>query len=175
MAAILLLALLSNPVPALSLTLPGYSVTLVWDASPSPEVTGYRIHLGVASGSYTNSRAVGNATTNLVPGLVGATTYFFAISAYDASGLESTLSNEISYTTPTGLPTVRLRVASSGQVVLTLGGRVGHTYDVQATPDLETWTVIGTVAIEASGSAVFIDPQATDFPERFYRTRDTQP
>ncbi len=169
----LFLALLLNPVQALSG--PGNGVTLAWDRSPDSSVTGYRIYYGAASGNYTNSVAVGNATTNAVQGLTSGVTYFFAVTAYNASGLESSFSNETSYTAPTGLPTVQFRVAINRQAVLTVKGLSGHTYEIQATPDLKTWTAIGTATLGASGSVDFADTNAASFPKRFYRTRDTQP
>ena len=175
LGAILFLALLDNPLQALSVTLPGYSVTLAWDRSPDSSVTGYRIYHGAASGNYMNSVAVGNVTTSTFPGLASGVTYFFAVTAHDASGLESSFSNEIAYTVPGSLATVQLRVTPDGQVILTVAGQVGHTYDIQGMPDLETWTVIGTVTLGASGSVDFIDTNAASFPNRFYRTRETQP
>jgi hypothetical protein len=56
-----------------------------------------------------------------------------------------------------------------------LNGRATHTYDIQATQDFTTWTVIGTVTTDAGGSAGFTDTNAASFPRRFYRIRDTQP
>jgi hypothetical protein len=173
LVAILYLALLLSPVQALSVT--GNGVTLAWDRSPDSSVTGYRIYYGAASGNYTNSVAVGNATTNVVQGLAGGVTYFFAVTAYDASGLESSFSNETSYTVPTGLPALQLRMASNGQAVLTVQGQIGHTYEIQTSPDLKTWTAIVTAIVGASGSVDFADTNAASFSKRFYRTRDIQP
>jgi len=173
LGTILFLALLLNPVQALSG--PGNFVTLAWDRSPDSSVTGYRIHYGAASGNYTNSIVVGNVTTNAVQELTSGVTYFFAITAFAASGLESGFSNETSYTVPTGLPTVQLRLASNGQPVLTVKGLSGHTYEIQATQGLIRWTTIGTATLGASGAVDFADTNAAGFPKRFYRTRDTQP
>lgn len=114
----------------------------------------------------------GNVTTNTISGLASGVTYFFAITANTAGGLESDFSNEISLVP--GLSTVRIHVTSSGQAVLTVKGLIGHTYELQATPDLTTWTVIGAVTVGASGSANFTNANASSFPKRFYRTRDTQ-
>jgi Fibronectin type III domain len=81
-------------------------VTLVWDANTN-DVDGYRLHYGTRSGSYTRQLDVGLATTATVTGLTDATTYFFVINAYNASG-ESPPSNEVSddpNATPTPPPT----------------------------------------------------------------------
>ena len=73
-------------------------VSLQWDASPSPEVAGYRIYFGVASGTYTNAVSVGTVTTATISGLVTGTKYYFAATAFDAAGDESEFSNEASHT-----------------------------------------------------------------------------
>ena len=167
-------ALLHTPVQGLSVTAPvSYSVTLAWNRSPDSNVIGYRVYYGPASGIYTNAIDVGNVTTNTVPGLTGGVTCFFAVTAYNAIGLESDFSTEISYTP--GVPGVQIRITPASQVVLTVTGQIGHTYEILATQDLKTWTVIGTVTVGAGGSLDFTDTNAASFPKRFYRTRDTQP
>ena len=151
LGGILLFALLDNPVRTLSATLPGSSsVALAWNTSPSLGVTGYRVHYGAASGSYTNSVVVGNLTTGTVSGLAGGVTYFFAVAAYNASGPESDLSNSFSYA---------------------VTGQIGHTYEIHATQDFKTWTFIGTGTPGASGSVTLNVGNAASFPKRFYRTR----
>ena len=70
---------------------------------------------------------------------------------------------------------MQIRVTPTRQVVLTVTGQIGHTYDIQATQDFTTWTVIGTVTVGAGGSLDFTDTNAASFPKRFYRTHDTQP
>lgn len=75
-------------------------VNLAWDASTSTSVAGYNIYYGVASGSYTSKLSVGNQTSSTVTGLSEGKTYYFAVTARDASGKESARSNEISYNVP---------------------------------------------------------------------------
>ena len=176
LGVIAILAVLSAPVQALSAIVPPtQSVTLAWDLSIDPTVVGYKIYYGVASRTYTSMVDVGNATSVTISGLVEGTTYFFAATAYNTLGLESDYSDELSYTVPGVLPTVRIRVTPDGQVVLTVIGQIGHTYDIQTTQTFTAWTVIDTVTVGAGGSLEFIDPNAANFPARFYRTRDTQP
>jgi Fibronectin type III domain. len=78
------------------------SVTLAWSASPDPSATGYKVYYGATSGNYTKSLDVGDSTTAIIPGLTAGATYYFVVVAYDASGLESLPSNEVSYTVPGG-------------------------------------------------------------------------
>jgi hypothetical protein len=171
LGVILFLALPTSAVHVLSATLPGaYQVVLGWDPSPSPEVVGYRIYSGAASGNYTNSLLVGNVTTHTVPGLASGVAYFFAVTALDTSGLESDFSNEVGYVP--GLPAVRIRVTPTGQVVLTVKGLIDHTYHILATHTFTGWTVIGTVTLGANGSVDFTDTSAAGFPRRCYRTQE---
>lgn len=78
------------------------SVTLTWDASPSENVAGYHIYVGTNSGSYFSQRTVsGLSTTVHVDAIEEGRTYYFAASAFDGTGQESELSNEVSYQPPT--------------------------------------------------------------------------
>jgi hypothetical protein len=74
-------------------------VTLAWDPNLEPAVEGYRVYYGKASGFYTNVVDVGNRTDCVIPGLDAGTTYFFACTAYSATGDESNFSGEIVYST----------------------------------------------------------------------------
>jgi hypothetical protein len=170
LGGMLFLALIYNPVEARGATPPvSYSVTLAWGRSPDSDVTGYRIYYGVESGIYTNSISAGNATTSAVTGLASGVTYFFVVTAYNSIGLESLPSNEVSYVP--GLARVGIRVTPAGQAVLTVKGLTGQTYDILASQTLTDWTVIGTVTLDASGSADYTDPNAASFSKRFYRTQ----
>jgi hypothetical protein len=71
-------------------------VTLAWDPNSETDLAGYRIHWGTATGTYTQHVDVGNVVQYTVKNLTLGTTYFFAATAYNASGLESGYSNEIS-------------------------------------------------------------------------------
>ena len=75
-------------------------VTLAWDASTDPTVTGYNIYCGGASRVYTNIVDAGNATSVTISNLVPTATYYFAATTYNLAGLESDYSLEASYTVP---------------------------------------------------------------------------
>jgi hypothetical protein len=77
-------------------------ITLAWDNSDG--ATGYRIYYGTVNRNYTSVVDVGNVTTYTFANLLNGVTYYFAATAYDASGNESDYSEEITYnnaTTPT--------------------------------------------------------------------------
>lgn len=168
---VLLLGAFLNFAPVVSATLPGtYSVALGWNRSPNSTVTGYRVYSGVVSGVYTSSVAVGNVTTNIVPNLVDGITYFFAVTAYNASGKESLFSSEISLVP--GPATISLHTSITKQPVLTVAGLIGHTYEIQASQDLKTWSPIGTVTPTTGSTVEVVDLNAANFPTRFYRTRE---
>jgi hypothetical protein len=78
-------------------------VTLQWDPSVTPGVIGYRLYSGTTTGVYTQQTEIGNATMAAVSNLVPGTTYFFAVTDYTATGLESTTSNEVAYQVPATL------------------------------------------------------------------------
>ena len=74
------------------------SAVLNWDRNPEANVAGYKLYVGTGSRSYGSSLDLGNVTTFKVIGLSKGKTYFFAITAYDTAGNESTFSNEGSKT-----------------------------------------------------------------------------
>ena len=77
------------------------TVTLAWDASPGTNViANYNVYYGVASATYTNVAAAGTNLTVSISNLVEGTTYFFAATAVDTSGLESDYSTEVSNLIP---------------------------------------------------------------------------
>jgi hypothetical protein len=174
LCGILCVGILWSPVQSLGATLTGiYSVTLAWDGSTSPEVTGYRVYVGETSGVYSSSIDVGNVTTVTITGLSNGIPYFSSTTAVDAFGQESPGSNEIRFVL--GIPTVQMSMALNGQVSLKVSGQIGHSYYIQASENLTTWTTIGVVTLGSSASFDFMDVNAANFLKRFYRTFDPSP
>jgi Fibronectin type III domain len=170
LGAILCLLVFHYSIEAFGAVAPGTnSVKLAWNKSPSTNVTGYRVYYGATSGSYSNSIVVGNTTNNTVGGLAGGVAYYFAVASYTASGVLSIFSSEISYVPL--IPAAPSRVATMRRGVVTVRGLAGKQYDILATQNLTTWTLIGTVTLGVSGTLNFTDPNAGSFARRFYRVQ----
>lgn len=88
------------PVPAPAPAPAPAVATLRWAAVSDADVAGYRIYYGTSPGSYVQAQGAGldagNTTTFMLNGLVSRTTYYIAVSAYDAARNESALSAEVS-------------------------------------------------------------------------------
>jgi hypothetical protein len=86
------------------LALPGAcfsaQVTIAWDGNAEPEVIGYRLHYGSASGTYSSYSDAGSQTACTLSGLEAGSIYFFAATAYDVYGNQSQYSTEITFTVP---------------------------------------------------------------------------
>jgi hypothetical protein len=86
------------------------TVTLAWDPILQPDLAGYRVHRGTASGDYTQTTDVGNTTRTVISNLTDGTTNYFAVTAYNTAGLESAPSNEVAYPNPSHLANISTRV-----------------------------------------------------------------
>jgi len=82
------------------------TVKLAWYANPEPDIAGYRLYFGTTSGQYDQVRDVVAPYLSLTD-LADGVAYYFSVTAYNAAGAESVLSNEVSFTsspTPTSTP-----------------------------------------------------------------------
>ena len=146
------------------------SVTLGWDPASGNAVAGYHLYVGGVSGKYTNMVDTGMATSGTVSGLAAGTTYYFAVTAYDVTGLESPFSPEVSYTIPANtanLARIRLTMGASRQPTISGTAPAGNVYNVLSSKDLKTWTNVGTVTASAFGTISYTDAVTTD-KMRFY-------
>ncbi len=168
------------------------SLTMAWNPSPDPAATGYTISYGLASGSYTGSLDAGNATNATLDGLDAGATYYFVVTAYDATGRQSLPSNEVVDTTPliqgTGaaVPAVKnsllsnllarqnlgiraLQSAVGSGVQLSFQGLSGGTYRVEASSDLQTWENLWITNCGSDGAIKLEVTNLADHAQRFYR------
>jgi hypothetical protein len=68
-------------------------INLGWDENSEPDIAGYTVYYGRVSGDYTHLVTVTNPTTRI--GVRGSRTVYFAVTAFDADGLESAFSAEV--------------------------------------------------------------------------------
>ncbi len=93
------------------------TVTLAWDANTETDVTGYKVYIGDAHGSYHTTVDAGNGTTCTVTNLQDGRLYYFAVTAYTSSGLESEFSTEVSATADSTPPTVSVASPAAGATI----------------------------------------------------------
>jgi hypothetical protein len=85
------------------LTAYAYDVTLSWDAptidadgTPLTDLAGYKVYYGKQHLNYKSKIRVGNVKEYTITNLAKDVNYYFAVTAYDASGNESAYSSELS-------------------------------------------------------------------------------
>ncbi len=144
----------------------GQSVELFWNPTLQTQVAGYKIYFGTVSQQYTNVVSVGNCTNTILTGLAPGTTYYYAATTIDTAGNESAFSNEASYTVPPPAATLTSAVRAGGSFSFTVTGNPGQECVVQTSTNLLDWIALQTNA----APFVFMDTQAAQFNQRFYRT-----
>jgi hypothetical protein len=101
------------------------SVSLAWtppvsnvNGTPLTNLRGFKVHYGRQSGSYSTSVDVGNTTNITVAGLDNNATYFFSVTAYNSSNVQSAYAAELVWNSPDTLAPEIVSVfsASSGSV-----------------------------------------------------------
>ena len=143
------------------------SADLAWNPNPDPSVAGYNVYYGGASRTYTNVLSVGNTTNVTINGLLEGRDYYFAVTAYDASGNESDYSAETTYIVP-------------GWLLLTPGATAGsalrvqfpvapaHSYELQVSSDLTSWTTVW-LTVGVTNTWVEYDAPIASVGSQFYR------
>jgi hypothetical protein len=98
----LILFLIVSPFIFCTPTAHALSVTLAWDPSaPNEDVAGYKIYFGTESQNYATVIDVRNATMKSVTTLKKGMVYYFAATAYNSYGVESSFSEEVAVNTCT--------------------------------------------------------------------------
>ena len=79
-------------------------VTILWDANPEPDITGYKVYIGTESRNYSETIQVIDGTSVSLDTFVEGITYFCNVTAYNFAGLESDFSEELVFTVPLSPP-----------------------------------------------------------------------
>lgn len=156
-------------------------IKLGWDAVPETGIQGYKVYVGTASNQYTLTYSAGTSLSYTVPDRVLGTTYYFAVKAIGADGLESAYSQEIAVTiAPPPLPVGGgMTTNGSGQRALNwtfpkAALTSSPEFIIEQSTNLVNWTVAATVLPSASTggttqTANFSWPIAVSGPRKFYR------
>jgi hypothetical protein len=143
------------------------SVSLGWN--PEPQVSGYVLYYGSASGNYSARLDVGTNLTTTVAGLAEGKTNYFVVTAYNGAGVEGPPSPEVSFLVP-GLILSKMVTAGGKAMQLTFPVASGHTYQVEASTNLTSWAVIWTSGTTTSNAwTTFQDRLTNALRQRFYR------
>jgi hypothetical protein len=117
------------------------SITLGWSPNTESDIGGYIIYYGLNSRNYTFTNDVGNQTSGTVTGLELGRTYYFALKAYNTSGLYSDYSAEITYPPVAGTTTTI--GANTSTTTTTIGANTSTTTTTIGANTSTTTTTIG--------------------------------
>jgi hypothetical protein len=123
---------------------------MIWDI---PVVTGFISRTVSWRGNGTEDPATAQYSPKIFT--LSAGTHQLIIRGREANTTLGTISIQA---TP---PTLQIQTAADGSVVLIVIGQPGQTYNVLSSQDLVAWTLIGTVALDATGFSQFTDPAGT--------------
>lgn len=158
---------------------PSFGAVLQWNSTGEPQVAGYKAYIGMESRNYVRILDTMQQTHVTLTGLDAGTTYYFAATAYDATGLESDFSDEVRYTPPVdGDSSVMLPFSfenTGNGIVLRMVGEPGQRCWIVASADLKTWQQIRSFTFSDNSSVEISDPSSAGIPMRFYRVIASRP
>ena len=150
--------------------LPVAGVTLTWNPSPSPDIVGYYVYSGTASGIYTSKLSVSNTNSVAITNLLAGNTYYFCVTACNSAGIESEPSNEAVYAVPAaprGTPAVLGNPSlSPNSFSFTVPVWAGKSVRVESSIDLVHWLPVLTNAAPFT----FVETNTGQFAKKFFRT-----
>ena len=128
------------------------SAELTWNPSPDSDVYSYYVSYGTNGGIYTSftnctsTTSEGNPPTSVViPGLASGATYYFAVVAVDAYGVQNVLPIEASYSVPVPLPIVlqtQIFTDENGPYLhINTSAAVSGYWEVDYSPDMQNWSL----------------------------------
>jgi Fibronectin type III domain len=162
------------------------SVSLAWNASAGPGVSGYAVYVGPAGGAFTKRIVAGTNTTVTLTGFAGGETNQVEVTAYNSAGLESPASSVAQFITPSTSQTAPpvtnapvptnaivfapqpLEITNDGKISITAAGVSSQTYLLQGSTNLMNWTSMFTNSGPGALSYTFTVPAGQGW--HFYRT-----
>jgi hypothetical protein len=147
------------------------SATISWNPSTDASVVGYCVYTREGNSTNLTRLDVGQSSRVILGGLKEGLKYGFSVTSYNADGIESTPSPEVSATVKVPVKLKRGATPKS-PVTLQFPAAPGKWYEVQASSDLKTWTTIWQTGVATVYSTVeFQDLQSVALKSRFYRLK----
>jgi len=156
----------------------GGTADLSWNANTEPDLSGYKVYFGTASGNYGTSISIGNTTSHTLTGLSDGS-YFFAVTAVDTSGNESGFSNEVTKTLSTTDTTAPIISGTNAGNVSSSGATISWNTDEASNTQVEygtstaygSLTTLNTALVSAHSQTLSNLSPATTYHYRV-RSRD---
>lgn len=166
--------------PTFSQLEPTASVTLAWDANdPGDNIKNYTVHWGTSPKTYTHSLNV-TSTTAKISGLSKALTYYFAVTATNATST-SDYSNEVfsKYEAPVkvapySIPGSSLKVGPDGKVEFEVVGIENGYCVVETSYDLVNWQYLTELSFDMQKTIKIIQEAPTNkkvIQKQFFRIK----
>lgn len=150
-----------------------------WEAVPDPIVSGYKVHWGQVSGTYTHCVDAGNVTEVVIAEFTEGVRYFSAVTAYAETGEESDYSTEISFVYESsdrivfleaedGVLSAPMQVTSDGSlswVAASAGDPAAAdtlSFEVPYAADYYVWCRVLAPSTSADSMLVTVDQQAEE-------------
>jgi len=143
---------------------------LAWNLCQDSSVSGYCLYYGITSSAITNRLDVGK--TNLVTlNKLFASSYFFYVTAYNSSGVESPPSI-VMYYTPQALSGVKLTRLINGTMNLHFLAAPGTVCRIlySSTLNPPQWQFLVGAIADANGNVTITDPLSGNPSARYYRS-----
>jgi len=159
--ALLVMALVTVTLHVGSGTALAGQATLSWtapttnaDGTPLTDLAGYNVYIGSAAGSYQQKINAGNVTSYTASNLTDGSTSYFAVTAYDTSGLESTYSNQVSK----ALPMLYAITATAGS-----GGTISALSNSKVSTATNSSSTVTSVTVTSGASQSFSITPSTGY------------
>ena len=136
---------------------------------------GQTLSVTAVSATSTNGGTVGLSagvvTYTPVAGYSGADQFTYTLTDSLGASVSGTVNVTVTAPSNTSLNTIGVSGPGvGGAITIQFAGIPNQTYDIQASEDLVTWAVIGSATAGSNGLFQFIDTDAINHPQRFYRT-----
>ncbi len=135
------------------------SVSVSWQPNTESDLAGYKIYYGGQTGSYSTTINVANVQQYSVTGLSEGSTYYFAVTAYDQSGNESSYSTEVPITvSDKTLPKlVRIEIIEADQVRLTFSEPIEkNSAEIESNYKIDNGSVVVQEAVLQSDNVTVL-------------------